>query len=195
MALAAAAVAWLCIRSAERSPASDTGSHARVASWLACCAALGLRPVVAGNFVVTYANAYPAFPAVPWCAMLIGLAFSRAPARIIRVAVPAVVFWNTLSLTAAPPRLESPSAWQAPFSTWRDALRFAAVTERISADLRTPLTFDFDSLDLRRVDWNQNEALHLAGNAIVAGRGQRIPLLQALEAERLGLTPSSPVTP
>jgi hypothetical protein len=78
--------------------------------------------------------------------MLIGALVARGPGVAAQAGVPALVFWNALTLGTAPIDLNDPLAWDATPFTWRDALRTTSVTNRLAADLRTILADRPESL-------------------------------------------------
>lgn len=196
--------------------------------WFALAAAAGGVPILGAQLGFAYANAYHLIPVVPWVCMWIGSATDRLSRGFLIPGTMALVAWNTLCLAPARVDLDRPDTWNVEAFTWADALRFRAVTLRLSYDLKAALapppeslvvlfqnmpprtffqtedgpavrevlqatsavgyfigeapwfdddrpvrimTFDFDSLHLRRVSLTVAEGLHRASNAIVAGRG------------------------
>lgn len=109
-------------------------------------ALLGFMPLVIGNAMgVVTASSYYAFSAVPWLAMLAGVALARLPFMAGAVALAALVSGNALTLGHRAPDLSQPSAWEFREWDWPEAVRLSAISERLGEDLRTRLAGRPDS--------------------------------------------------
>ena len=138
----ALAVAWLLLaaRAPAPAPAADAVEPRRALAFVAVAALVGLAPAVAGHLAfVSLAYAYHFFPALPWIALLAGVAIARLPRPAILLAVPLLVTLDVAGSAYRAPDLSSPDGWR--FSTWqwKEAERLDAVSRRLEDDVRTEL--------------------------------------------------------
>jgi hypothetical protein len=152
LAVVAGIVALWLLRSASAIPlpARPLGRlpAARGAALVALAVALGLAPAIAGRLVsLAVGHAYHAFPAVPWIALLLGLAIARLPRRAWIITVPLLVAVNVCGLGYLAPELDRAEPWAGGTRwDWPAAVRIDAIARRFTHDVREQLAGRPDSV-------------------------------------------------
>lgn len=146
IATAIAAAAWMA-GARERSDPAAPDSIGRALGFLGGAALLGLLPMVGGNLLrLTLANAYYAFAAAPFLALLLGMVVARLrPAFAGSLLVAALAGWNVLSLGYRAPNMSTLEGWQFVRWDWNEAVRLSEVSQRLGEDLRAQAPARSDS--------------------------------------------------
>jgi hypothetical protein len=144
---AGVAALLLILASARNGLATSAWTPTRAMAFASIGFASAVAPVVVAHLMnVTTAQSYQLFPASPWLAVLFARLVTAFPVRVWRVGVPLLAVWNVGTTGLGRPNLEDSATWNFHEWSWRGAVRFSAVTERLRADVREQLSARPESL-------------------------------------------------